>query len=144
MVVALLAGLDLPSSWSGALDVPGPEVVSHRDLLRLVARRLGHRPPMLDVPVLSPHLSAYWIGLVTSADLALAQELVEGLRSDLLPADQGIWTLVPDRARLTVAEAVERALADRDAVPSPGRAATERLRSLGTRWASERRSLELP
>lgn len=144
VVVALLAGLDLPSGWSGALDVPGPEVLSHRDLLRLVARRLGHRPPMLDVPVLSPHLSAYWIGLVTSANLALAQELVEGLRTDLLPADQGIWRLLPDHQRLTVDEAVEHALADRAADPSPGAAAAERLRTLGRHWASERRPLEAP
>jgi uncharacterized protein YbjT (DUF2867 family) len=144
VVVALLAGLDLPSGWSGALDVPGPEIISHRDLLRLVARRLGHRPPMLDVPVLSPHLSAYWIGLVTTASLALAQELVEGLRSDLLPADQGIWRLLPDHPRLTVAEAVGRALADRGAAPSPGAAAAERLGSLGARWASGRRPLAAP
>jgi uncharacterized protein YbjT (DUF2867 family) len=141
VVVALLAGLDLPPGWSGALDVPGPEIVSHRDLLRLVARRLGHRPPMLDVPVLSPHLSAYWIGLVTTANLALARELVEGLRTDLLPADQGIWQLLADHERLTVERAVEEALADRNAAPSPGPAALARLRGLGARWVGERRPL---
>jgi uncharacterized protein YbjT (DUF2867 family) len=142
VVAALLAGLDFAPGWSGALDLPGPEVISHRDLLRLVARRLGHRPPMLDVPVLSPHLSAYWIGLVTTANLALAQELVEGLRTDLLPADEGVWRLLPERVPLSVAEAVDRALADREAALSPGPAASERLRRLGTRWAGERRLLE--
>ena len=144
VVAALLSALDLRPGWSGWLDVPGPVAISHRDLLLKVAAQLGHRPPILDLPVLSPRLSSYWIGLVTSADLSLARELVEGLRSDLLPADEGIWRLLPQWPRTPLDVAVERALADTQARPSPGPAMTERLRGLGARWAAARRPLEPP
>ena len=38
---------------------------------------------MWNVPVLSPRLSSYWIALVTRTNLALAKELVEGVKHDL-------------------------------------------------------------
>lgn len=142
VVAALLAGLDLPPDWSGWLDVPGPETISHRDLLLRVAGQLGHRPHIIDLPVLSPRLSSYWIGLVTSADLALARELVEGLRSDLLPEDDGIWDLLPEHRRVSLNQAIERALADRGEGPTPGAAMAGRLRESGGRWLASRRRLE--
>jgi hypothetical protein len=37
---------------------------------------------MWGVPFVSPHLSSYWIALVTRADTRIARQLVEGLRSD--------------------------------------------------------------
>jgi uncharacterized protein YbjT (DUF2867 family) len=140
-VVALLAGLDLADGWSGWLDVPGPEVISHRDLLRLVAGRLGNHPLLLDVPVVTPRLSSYWIGLVTAAPLSLARELVEGLRSDLLPADDGIWRLLAEHRRVPLVEAIDRALADGKSEGTPTPAMTERLGRIGTAWKSSRRPL---
>ena len=59
---------------------------------------MGKSARMISVPVLSPRLSSYWIGLVTRADLSLARELVEGLRTDLDPSGPSIWELAPDHA----------------------------------------------
>lgn len=112
VVAALVAALDLPLPGAGSvvLDVPGPETLTHRELLRRVAALCGTRPIMIDVPFVSPTLSSYWITLVTRANPRLARELVQGLRADLLPAGEGIWALLPGHRRLSFAEAAHRAL----------------------------------
>ena len=127
IVVALVAALDLPAGWNGWLDVPGPTVASHRDLLRRVAEQMGYRPPLFDVPVLSPRLSSYWIGLVTSADLALAKELVEGLISDLLPSGESVWDRLPGHRPVPLDEAIALALADHGAGSTPTPATEARI-----------------
>jgi hypothetical protein len=76
---------------------------------------------MIDVPVLTPTLSSYWIMLVTRANGALARELVQGLTSDLLAADEGMWQSVPQYRRTPLDQAIRQAFEDEDtrADPSP-------------------------
>jgi len=134
VVLALVAALDLPAGWNGWLDVPGPTVVSHRELLRRIAAAMGYRPPLVDVPVLSPRLSSYWIGLVTSADLALAKELVEGLTSDLLPRGESVWERLPGHRPVELDEAVALALADDAAEGRPPASAAARVQAAVERY----------
>ena len=119
--------LDSTSCW---LDLPGPEVLTHKDLLERTARAMGHRPFLLDVPVVSPRLSSYWIGLVTRAPLVLARELVQGLTSDLLPRNDGIWARVED-SPTDLATAIARSLEDEAVDRPPSSTARERLRAVG-------------
>jgi uncharacterized protein YbjT (DUF2867 family) len=143
VVVGLLAALDLPAGWSGWFDVPGPEILSHRDLLAKVAGHMGYQPPLLDVPVVTPRLSSYWIGLVTDADLDLAKELVEGLTSDLLPTGDVLWPHLADYKPLDVDEAVENALADPRRQEEPSEATARRIRAATERYlAGPRLSLD--
>src|SRR5690606_27809509 len=70
---------------------------------------LGRRPKIIVVPVLTPHLSAYWINLVTPIPSSLAFPLVEGLRSEVICHGNRIRELVP--ISLTpFGEAVQRAM----------------------------------
>ena len=110
VAIALLGALDLEGTeW---LDVPGPEVLSHRDLLGRVATRFGFQPTMIDVPFVTPKLSSYWIGLVSGADLKLAKELVEGLTSDLIPTGTSVWERLPGRSPTPLDEAIDEAITD--------------------------------
>lgn len=69
----------------------------------------------------------WWIRLVTRADPRLASRLVEGLGSDLLAADEGIWRLLPDHVRLGFDAAARLALAgEAEGVRGAGRV-VERL-----------------
>jgi uncharacterized protein YbjT (DUF2867 family) len=110
VVVALLAVLELAPSMAGSYDLPGPEVLSIQEILERVARLDGVRPVMLSVPLVTPHLSSYWIRLVTRSDSRLAAELVEGLRSDILSRDEGFWRLLPGHTRMSFDEAARQAL----------------------------------
>jgi uncharacterized protein YbjT (DUF2867 family) len=129
VVFALVAALALPAEQAGHYDVPGPERLSHRELLLRVAGLLGKHPAYLGVPLLSPRLSSYWIRLVSRVDLELARELVAGLESDLEPAAPTIWDVLPAHRRRTLEESVRFALGEEAAVPVPQRASVEESRA---------------
>lgn len=112
---AIAAALTVPVSKAGIYDLPGPEVLSGKEILMRVASLRGMRPRTLRVPLLTPRLSSYWLRFVTRANFAIAQELVEGLTSDLLARDRGFWTLVPEHRLTSFEDAARRALRDEEA-----------------------------
>lgn len=112
VVFALTAALSIPLTQSRVLALPGPEILSGREILMRTAKQMGLSPHVIGVPFVSPHLSSFWIRLVTRADGQVATQLVEGLGHDLVAADLGIWALCPEHERLSFDEAVRRALAD--------------------------------
>lgn len=118
---ALLRALDFELAHSTWMDVPGPEIMTHEQMLRRVARVLGKHPPMLRVPLLSPRLSSYWVAWVTSVDLGLARELVAGLQCDLVPSGESVWDHIRDREPLVLEDAARRALEAHQATLSKGR-----------------------
>ena len=48
-----------------SFDVGGPEVITYRGMIQQIARLRAKRPLIVEVPVLSPRLSSYWLHLVT-------------------------------------------------------------------------------
>jgi len=118
VVVALVAGLDFPLPESAWYDLPGPEVLSVRQIFEAVAAQRGRRLPALEVPLPTPRLSSLWLKLVSGADFQVARELVQGLLHDLLPRDDRFRELAGLPPRLPFAEAARRALATDP--PDPG------------------------
>lgn len=111
VVVALVRALDLPLDQSAWFDLPGPEILSGRQILEETARVLGlPRPRTVGVPLLSPRLSALWVRFVTRARWAVARQIVVGLTSDLLAHDDRFWAMIDHRRRLGFAAAAARAL----------------------------------
>jgi uncharacterized protein YbjT (DUF2867 family) len=81
-VLAALAGFPDPPA---EVQVGGADVVTYREMMRRYALAAGRRPPkMVAVPVLTPRLSSYWVGLVTPVDASLARPLVQGLSAEML------------------------------------------------------------
>jgi hypothetical protein len=64
-------------------------------MIERVARLRGHEPRILEVPILSPRLSSYWLRLVTPVNATVARPLVEGLRNPTLVRDDRIRRLLP-------------------------------------------------
>ena len=91
--------------------LPGPEILSARAIIERTAGLLGRRPFTMQVPVVTPWLSAHWIRLITRSNPHVAAELVEGLRTDILAPDDGFWQLAPAHRRQSFDEAVRVALA---------------------------------
>lgn len=93
------------------IQIGGPDVVSYEDMLDLMAGALNRRPrPKLRVPVLTPGLSARWIGLVTPVDAGVAAPLVEGLATKTVVTDPQGMTLF-DVEPMGIDEALRRAIA---------------------------------
>ncbi|MGZ3442280.1 MAG: NmrA family NAD(P)-binding protein, partial [Polyangia bacterium] len=77
IVVALVRALELPRSGSVVYDVPGPQILSGKQILEQTARVLGlARPRMIQLPLLTPRLSSLWVRFVTRARWSVAREIV--------------------------------------------------------------------
>jgi len=101
--------VDLPDSAGRIFDAGGPEYLSYEEMMRMFGAVIGRRPRILPVPVLSPRLSSYWLGLVTAVPANVARALIGGLKHDI-PADDGeLRSLIPQKL-LTFRESVVAAL----------------------------------
>ena len=88
----LVASLDIPA---GCYDIGGPDVLTYEQMLRRFAVLTGRKRLLLKVPVLTPTLSAHWIGLVTDQPASIGRPLAEGLAAEVVADDERIRSLVP-------------------------------------------------
>jgi uncharacterized protein YbjT (DUF2867 family) len=95
-VVRYLAGVcGLDEAIGRSFDAGGPEVMTYRGMIERIAAILGRKPLIVEVPVLSPALSALWLELVTPVNASVARPLVEGLKSPTIAREERIRELVP-------------------------------------------------
>jgi hypothetical protein len=66
-------------------------------MIERIAKLRGKRPRVVEVPVLSPRLSSYWLHLVTPVQANVSRPLVEGLRNPTVARDERIRALLPRR-----------------------------------------------
>ncbi|QPV61764.1 NAD(P)H-binding protein [Halosimplex litoreum] len=122
-VVAYLVGvLDAPETAGETYGIGGPDVLTYREMLARTAEAMGRRRPLiLSVPVLTPKLSSYWIGLVTDVPTSVARPLVLGLKNPVVVTDDAIRDHVSVELT-TFDDAVRKALAPDAGTsrPAPG------------------------
>ena len=99
----------IPEAAGQIYDAGGPDYLSYEDMMRQFGDVVGRRPRILRVPVLSPRLSSYWLGLVTAVPANIARALIGGLKHDLPARDGALRRIVP-QTLLTFRQAVEAAL----------------------------------
>lgn len=113
VIAYLVAALDLPEGPSRVYEIGGADVVSYAELMREYARQRGLRRVILPVPVLTPGLSALWLGLITPVYARVGRALIEGVRNATVVQDRSALRDFPVRPR-GMREAVARALANED------------------------------
>lgn len=95
----LAAAPHVPQSSGREIQIGGPDVLSYGQMLDRMAHSLGRRPPLrLPVPILTPRLSSFWIGLVTPVDAGVARPLVESLSTETVvsdPSGAALFDIVP-------------------------------------------------
>jgi len=95
-IVRYLAGVGGNDAAIGeAFDAGGPEVMTYRQMIERIAALLGRRPRIVEVPVLTPALSALWLELVTPVNASVARPLIEGLRSPTVAREERLRKLLP-------------------------------------------------
>jgi len=100
----------------GTFDIGGPEILTYREMMERLARIKGRSFFLIPTPFLTPRLSSYWVGLVTTVKPSIAQPLIEGLKTEVICRDQRIRELIP--LQLTgYDEAIRRGLAEDAAAP---------------------------
>jgi uncharacterized protein YbjT (DUF2867 family) len=113
LVQYLVEALDVPLAKSRIVEIGGPEALSYGALMREYARQRGLRRLMIRVPVLTPHLSSLWLGLVTPLYARVGRKLIESIRHPTVIRDPSAAALFSIRP-LPVAESIARALREDD------------------------------
>jgi hypothetical protein len=84
--------------------------MTYREMIERVGIERGKRPLIVEVPVLTPRLSSYWLHLVTPVKASVARPLIEGLRNETVAKDERIRELLP--LELTPFDVAARAALD--------------------------------
>ncbi|SIO38703.1 SDR family oxidoreductase [Halodesulfovibrio marinisediminis] len=110
-VLTYLTGvLDAPETVNKTYDIGGPDIVTYKELFEIYRQEAGLRKRLIiPVPVLTPRLSSLWINIVTPVPTSIARPLVEGLRNNVVCAENSIRDIIPQEL-LTVRESITRAL----------------------------------
>jgi hypothetical protein len=102
--------LAVPETAGRILDIGGPDVMSYRRIMEIMAELRGlPKRWVIPVPVLTPRLSSLWIHLITPIDRRIARPLAEGLRNRVVCRDDEAARLMPQKL-LGVREAIGAAL----------------------------------
>jgi uncharacterized protein DUF2867 len=80
LIAYLLEALDVPCNESLVVEIGGSDRVSYLALMQEYARQRGLKRLMIRVPLLTPHLSSLWLGLVTPLYARVGQKLIESIR----------------------------------------------------------------
>lgn len=111
-VIAYLSGCLADERTAGrTFDIGGPEVLTYREMMERFARIEGRTIRILPVPVLTPKLSSYWVGLITPVSPSVSMPLIEGLSNEVVCRENAIRELIP-LSLTPYDEAVRRALAE--------------------------------
>ena len=110
-VIAYLIGCLADDRTSGrTFDIGGPEVLTYKEMMERFGRIEGKNLYILPVPVLTPKLSSYWVGLITPVPPSVSMPLIEGLKNEVVCRENSIRDLIS--LRLTpYDDAVRMALA---------------------------------
>jgi uncharacterized protein YbjT (DUF2867 family) len=94
-VAALAACIGDDATAGQAYDLGGPDILTYRRMMEVVGDLVGRVPSIVEVPVLTPQLSALWVDLVTDTPKPLAHALIEGMRNDVVRTGQSLDHLLP-------------------------------------------------
>lgn len=116
----LVGAMECEACGGRILDIGGPDVMTYKEMMLAYAEVRHLKRTIIDVPVLTPHLSAYWVNLMTTIPASIAFPLIEGLRSETIVENDEAQRLLP--LPLTpFREAVARALRDTSDAKVPTR-----------------------
>ncbi|MBV0902467.1 NAD(P)H-binding protein [Haloarcula salina] len=121
VIAYLTRALRAPAAGDETYEIGGPDVMSYAEILKRTGRLVGAGEPVIvPVPVLTPRLSAYWVGLMTDVPSTVARPLIQGLKTpvvadagpvreefgvDLTPFDEAVELALDERRCLEAARA---------------------------------------
>jgi uncharacterized protein YbjT (DUF2867 family) len=115
-VVRYLAGVvDNDRALGRIFEIGGPESMTYLEMLQKAAVVSGTAAlPIVQVPVMTPRLSSYWLALVTDVDVTTGRNLIDSMATEVIVTDTSIRDVVAGEP-MTYAEAVRVALEERAA-----------------------------
>jgi len=106
----LMEALRIPISNYRMYEIGGADQVSYADMMRTYGRQRGLEPLIIPVPVLTPWLSALWLGLITPLYARIGRAIIESIVHVTVVRDNAALTTFSVRP-MGIDEAIRRALA---------------------------------
>lgn len=106
----LMEALRIPTSSYRIYEVGGADEVSYAEMMRAYGRQRGLKPLIIPVPVLTPWLSALWLGLITPLYARIGRAIIESIVHVTVVRDNAALTTFSVRP-MGIDEAIRRALA---------------------------------
>lgn len=113
LISVLVQSIDFPLGKSTVLEIGGRERTSYGGIMQEYARQRRLTRFMIPVPLLTPHLSGLWLGLVTPVYARIGRTLVKSMENPTVVKENAVETIfrmVPD----DVAESIHAALRNED------------------------------
>ena len=84
VVEFLIAVIGKTETYNNSYDIGGPDVLSYKEMLLQFAKIRGLKRRIVIVPVMTPKISSYWLYFVTSTSYALAKNLVDSMKVEVI------------------------------------------------------------
>ncbi len=106
----LIAALESPESIGRLIEIGGPTRLTYADMLLEYAKERRLKRYLIHLPFNAPHLSAYWVHMVTPIHWRVVLPLIEGLRARLIVRDEAAKKLFPQIKPINFQTALHLAL----------------------------------
>lgn len=84
-VVEFLSGvIGQLETYNKSYDIGGPDIVNYKEMLLRFAHIRGLKRRIFIVPVMTPKISSYWLYFVTATSFALAKNLVNSMKIEVI------------------------------------------------------------
>ena len=84
-------------AYGNTYDIGGPEVMSFRDVLLRYAAFRDLKRYIINIPLLTPRLSSYWLVFITSVKFSICSYLVESMKQNTRKLNTAIDALLPHK-----------------------------------------------
>ncbi len=94
-VVEFLNGvMGKTATYNQSYDIGGPDILSYKEMLLRFAAVRGLQRRIWIVPVMTPKISSYWLYFVTSTSYALARNLVNSMKVEVICEPNNLASLL--------------------------------------------------
>ena len=84
-VIEFLMGvMGKTETYHKSYDIGGPDILTYKEMLLRFAKIRGLKRSILIVPVMTPRISSYWLYFVTATSYALAKNLVNSMKVEVI------------------------------------------------------------
>lgn len=84
-VIEFLVGvIDKTETFNTCYDIGGPDILTYKEMLLGFAKVRGLKRRIFIVPVMTPKISSYWLYFITSTSYALAKNLVNSMKVEVI------------------------------------------------------------
>ena len=94
-VITMLTGVLLNEKcYNQSFDIGGPDILTYKEMLQRYSKVRRLKLWIIQVPVMTPRLSSYWLYFVTSTTYSLAVNLVESMKTEVVAKDNRLQEIL--------------------------------------------------